>query len=132
MKSFLALLLFPAAASAADVSLDVPYQDATGYTFSRNGVVTGVTADGGYVLAESTGWLPHGHSGRGSTVSYSYECVQWSWDLAGYLVSETVLSNAKCPALDATLSFTNAGGYMAWTQNYPAYPWVHRPTLTTP
>ena len=124
-------LIFASDAFGADIWLPVPYATNTypSTYFFRMAIVTGF--DGNYVTGESTGITVSGHSGVGSTIHRTYECVQWTWDLAGNVVDETVLDPLHaCSGLDPTLTFTNAG-YTAWTTVYQYYPATHFPMLTT-
>ncbi len=127
------LQLLPVSAFAGTtIQLPVPYSVGATY-FYRMAIVTGFSDNGNYVIAESTGSTVTGHSGRGSTTHTTYECVQWTWDLAGNVVNEAVLNSLQaCPALDPTRQFTNTGGYSAWTTVYQYYPATHFPMLTSP
>jgi len=125
-------LLSVSAFAGTTIQLPLPYSVGSTY-FHRMAIVTGFSADGNYVIAESTGTTVTGHSGRGSTIRRTYECVRWTWDLAGNVVNEAVLDSLHaCPALNPTRQFTNSGGYLAWTTVYQYYPATHFPMLTSP
>jgi hypothetical protein len=133
------LQLLPVSAFAGTtIQLPVPYSvpysapGAFGTTyFYRMAIITGFSTDGNYVIADSTGYTVSGAGGFSRT---THECVQWTWNLAGVVVSETVLDPLHaCPTtLDPTKQFTNSGGYSAWTTVYPYYPQTHFPMLTSP
>ena len=134
-SSTLALLLPISAFAGTDTQLPVPYQTDTypSTYFWRMAVITGFSADGNYVIGESNGATVSGHSGRGSTIHTTWSCVQWTWDLTGNVVDEIVLDPLHaCSGLDPTQTFTNDGGYVAWTTVYQYYPATHFPMLTTP
>ena len=91
-------LLSVSAFAGTTIQLPLPYSVGSTY-FHRMAIVTGFSADGNYVIAESTGTTVTGHSGRGSTIRRTYECVRWTWDLAGNVVNEAVLDSLHaCPA----------------------------------
>jgi hypothetical protein len=133
------LQLLPVSAFAGTtIQLPVPYSvpysapGAFGTTyFYRMAIITGFSADGNYVIAESIGYTV---SGSGGFTHTTHECVQWTWTLAGSVVNEKVLDPLHaCPTtLDPTREFTNSGGYLAWTTVYEYYPLTHFPMLTSP
>lgn len=129
MKVFVACYLL--VASVAQAGTNVPLQVPDPGTWDGNTctgsnvnelVVTGFSADGNYLTVHTRGWVACGHSGRGSNLKYSRWCGTMTFDLAGNLVGTSIVSNnlyatfLKCPIADQSATYTNAGGYIGWTQ----------------
>jgi hypothetical protein len=74
-------------------------------------------------------------------MQYTYWCGKMSWDLEGNfqgfvgVTSRNKPITTPCPKPDPTLTFTNAGGYTAWTTTvagYYGYETFANPNLDTP
>ena len=103
--------------------------------------VTGFTADGNYVTGHSRGYIAHGHSGKGATITYLYYCRDWTWDLSGKVVGFTdygtnvYATYSKCPLMNAGGFFTIAAGYEAYTADLSPsdqYGVIDSPILVSP
>ncbi len=87
---------------------------------------SGFSADGNYVRGTSSGYLACGHSGRDGNLVYTYYCMFDTWDLSGNLVSVTVQPRSACTShrQDYTMTWTNAGGYEAYTVTNVYYGYI--------
>jgi hypothetical protein len=79
-------------------------------------IVTGFTPEGNYLNVNVSGWVAIG-IGRGYV--YHYWCGTMQFNLSGNLTQINVATSksafAACPFADASLTFTNAGGYEGFT-----------------
>jgi hypothetical protein len=139
-------LILSSLASAADITLLVPTIAAIdpaipatcSWTRYKAALarVSGFDATGNFVLGTADSVAVCGHSGRGSNIHYYHYCANFAWDLSGNLVTTTI---GSCSEVDARATYSNAGGYMAFTVVVPYPPqynyWLNEyenPTLTTP
>ena len=95
-------------------------------------IVTGFDSTGNFVLGSASNVAKCGGGGR-DVPSYRYPyCASFMWDLAGNLVS-TIIGTCS-PTADYSKSYTNAGGYTAYTfvQFDYGYLQYEYPELITP
>ena len=122
MKILLILLvLLPAAAFSGTIDLPLPtiahvapaslVCTWTKYAHPHT-IVTGFNATGNYVLGTADDVAVCGSSGHSGNIRYYPYCASFVWDLSGNLVSTTI---GTCTRGNAYASYTNAGGYTAYT-----------------
>jgi hypothetical protein len=123
-------LALTATAYAQTESLQLPvkhFSPICGNAPVNEQTITGFSPDGSFVLVQAHGYTACGSHG----VSYVYWCQSLAFDLSGAFISETDIlpptyqGYNNCPWADDSLSFTNPGGYLAFTTSN----WNHSQTV---